>query len=188
MIIHNKYIKWKQELHTDLCESLVDFGREHLSIYKVTNVPKYRSFQYRILQRGITTNIQLYKWNMAETEMCSYCKENKETLTHLFYDCKYAQELWVEVLQLIQRKTHNSKIAFNAENVILNKLDNQRGSITNFICLMTKQYIYKQRCLKEEINFHQFQKQLKLVENIERYIAIKNNRLAKHKLKWNPIN
>ena len=46
MLIHNKYMKWKQELGTDLCESLCDFGKSHLDIFRTTNVAKYRSFQY----------------------------------------------------------------------------------------------------------------------------------------------
>ena len=44
--VHNKYIKWVHALGTDFCEGLLDFAKLHKEIYVVTNVAKYRSFQY----------------------------------------------------------------------------------------------------------------------------------------------
>ena len=49
MLLHNKYIKWRSQLGEDYDESLYEFGRNHLNIYKLTNIPKCRSFQYRLL-------------------------------------------------------------------------------------------------------------------------------------------
>ena len=66
--VHSKYLKWMQDLGTNFCESLVEFGRLHLNIYKVTNVTKYRSFQYRLLQRGLVANIQLQKWGLIPSD------------------------------------------------------------------------------------------------------------------------
>ena len=34
--VHNKYLKWVQELGSNFCESLVDFGKIHLEVYKCT--------------------------------------------------------------------------------------------------------------------------------------------------------
>ena len=48
-MINNKYIKWVQELGSGFCEDVFKFGELHQDIYKVTNVAKYRSFQYRLL-------------------------------------------------------------------------------------------------------------------------------------------
>ena len=61
LIIQNKYVKWGQELSCPISDTLVEFGQHHKSLYAVTNVPKYRSFQYRLLQRALVTNIQLEK-------------------------------------------------------------------------------------------------------------------------------
>ena len=78
MIIHNKYMKWIQELGQDPFGSLHDFAQSHCKIYKVTNVTKYRSFQYRLLQRGLVTNIQLYKWDIVEDNLCTFCHQEVE--------------------------------------------------------------------------------------------------------------
>ena len=61
IIMSNKYIKWRLELGESFCETLIDYRDEHINIYRTTNVPKYRSFQYRLLQRALVTNIQLEK-------------------------------------------------------------------------------------------------------------------------------
>ena len=49
---YTKWSKWNQEIGDDFCEDVCVFNTLHLDTYKVTNIAKYRSFQYRILQRG----------------------------------------------------------------------------------------------------------------------------------------
>ena len=85
--IHYKYVKWREDLGEDIAESIWDFGKIFQQIYSVTNVPRLRSFQYRMLQRGLVTNIQLYNWKLIETELCTFCLQESETVIHLFCDC-----------------------------------------------------------------------------------------------------
>ena len=87
IILHNKYMKWRGEVGGAVAETLIDFRDTVVNIHKITNIPKFRSFQYRILMRGIVTNIQLYQWKMLENDNCYYCNCERETLSHLFYYC-----------------------------------------------------------------------------------------------------
>ena len=50
--------------------------------------------------------------------------------------------------------------------------------------LIGKQYVYRQRCLKEPIQFQALKAQIFHIESIEKYIAIKNNRLRVHQKNW----
>ena len=52
------------------------------------------------------------------------------------------------------------------------------------MCLLTKQYIYRQRCLQQEIIFNAWRNHVNQVENIEKYIATKNGKLGIHQKKW----
>ena len=54
LLIHSKYIKWIQELGSDFCDGICDFGQRHLDLYKVTNVTKYRNFQYQVAAERIS--------------------------------------------------------------------------------------------------------------------------------------
>ncbi len=46
------------------------------------------------------------------------------------------------------------------------------------------QYIYASRCLKAIPNFNQLKAKILDMHNIEKYIAIKNDKMKKHQKKW----
>ena len=184
ILIHNKYIKWMSEIGHDFCEGLLDFAQKHTNIYKITNVAKYRSFQYRLLQRGIVTNIQLCAWKIIDSELCSFCGQQRETTLHLVHTCPHAVSLWDNVLRYITQRFNIQHFDMSSKAVLFNEIAQPARHIANFICLLTKQYIYRQRCLKQDISFPQFKAHVRKIENIEKYIAIKNDKLAKHNKKW----
>ena len=54
----------------------------------------------------------------------------------------------------------------------------------NLLCLFTKQYIYKQRCLNKQISFAELGASFRNMEKIEKYIATKNGKTNIHNKKW----
>ena len=128
MLIHNKYMKWREDLGAELCQSLVEFGQRHKEVYKITNVPKYRSFQYRLLQRGIVTNIHLKKWGLSETDLCSFCHLQKETLMHLFTSCEHVMEFCSPVAYYIESRYQISTGSIRNEDIIFNSVTRPIGA------------------------------------------------------------
>ena len=187
IVSHNKYLKWANELGQPLCEDMVEFGSLHMDIYKVTNVPKFRSFQYRLLQRGLVTNVQLHKWGVLQNYNCSWCKLEKETVSHLFYFCDIVQDLWKQLLEWISKNFSVGVITFNVTTVLCNRLVQGKGHVVNFMCLITKQYIYSQRCLGNQIHFGVLVKNILALENIEKYIAIKKSETSETHSKMEKI-
>ena len=61
-LLHPKKEKWEEELSIQM--TYESYLKEFLNIRKVTNITKYRSFQYRLLHRAIVTNETLYKWKI----------------------------------------------------------------------------------------------------------------------------
>ena len=182
--IHNKYIKWRDEIGQNLVDTLCDYRDEHRAIYKTTNIVKYRSFQYRILQRGLVTNIHLYKWGLKPSEMCYFCKEEKETISHMIWGCEKVQEMWKNVYKYIETRFLKKELVYEVKAVILNKITEPRHHVANFVCLIVKQYIYRQRCQEKEISFQGVKAVICQMENIEKYIAMKNGKIAVHYKKW----
>ena len=88
-----KCIAWEEELCTEI--NYETFIRCFNDIYKVTNVAKDRSFQYRLLHRAIITNVHLARWGKCPDNLCTFCNETKETYVHLFIYCKYVEQLWI---------------------------------------------------------------------------------------------
>ena len=52
-----------------------------LDLYKITNVGKYRSFQYRLLIHSIVLNVYLKKCNMDDNY--AFCNDETETMSFI---------------------------------------------------------------------------------------------------------
>ena len=75
-------------------------------------------------------------------------------------------------------------IDFSEQNVICNLLIENPKNVKNFICLLTKQYIYRQKCLGKSLSFMELRNHIKTIEIYEKYNAIRSNQLYKHEKKW----
>ena len=154
-------------------------------IKELTNITKYRSFQYKLLQRAVITNLHLKKWNVLDSSMCTFCGKEEETYLHLFVWCEEVKQLWLNVESFMDELSQEP-IVFQEDTVLWSHLVAQPvGHLKNFISLVTKHYIYKQRCLKEKLNFEQLKHLIFSLEGIKKYYAIKGNKLNKHQIKWN---
>ena len=186
-LLHGKYIKWRQDLFQDLyfVNTITDFGLLHKDVLCVTNVVKLHSFQYRFLQRGLVLNKQLCKWGLKETSLCSFCNREEETILHLFVSCAVTATLWLAVKNYIDENYPDVKAVFGPANIVQNRLVERKSHGINTLCLVTKQYIYRQRCLDKPLNMIELRYEFEKTKNIEKFIAVKNNRLLVHNRKWN---
>ena len=141
-------------------------------VYSVTNVPKLRSFQYR-----------LKDYKIKDSDKCTFCHIHREELFHLFYKCKYMNTLWYNIVQLCKLP----KVPTFEDILLKNILPNAK-LLPNFLILLAKHFIYRMRCEKKIPLFHIFQKEITLYKNLEETIARKNNKLPLHTLKWSWIN
>ena len=61
---------------------------------------KIRMFQYKILNNIFYLNpfikILLYHMNLVESPLCSLCKKEVETISHLFLRCEFSTRRWAE--------------------------------------------------------------------------------------------
>ena len=149
----------------------------------VSNVAKLRSFQYRLLNLAIITNVDLYCWNVRQSEQCSFCSQARETVAHLFFECYTIQELWRSISDLIMDLF---KVSPNVtmKSIMFNSILDDRSHVANLICLLVKQYIYRQRCLDKPIRFSECKNIIFNTRNTEKYIAVKNGTVKKHLIKW----
>ena len=180
-MVTNKCEKWNQELEINLSNQ--EFVQHVRRIYVTTNNPKLRSFQFRLLYRGIITNSHLFRWTMRETNLCSFCETDKESYRHLFWDCSSAKELWNSATN-IGYDLSGSYMNLTLDNIIFNKVSYKGNHVLNLLCLITKQYIYAQRCKGSALNGIELKAKILSVRNIEGFIAKKNNLYEKHAAKW----
>ena len=55
---------------------------------------KIRMFQYKILNNVLYLNQRLSDMNIVGSSLCSQCKKEPETISHLFLNCTFSQKLW----------------------------------------------------------------------------------------------
>ena len=173
--------RWEHELQIEISmEKLLSCFHD---IHTVTNIPKYRSFQFRLLHRALVLNPQLARWGMCETGLCTFCQKEVETLSHLFVHCERLQDIWIP-MESFMNKYSAEQIDFNVESVLTNRFVKDRTNIKIFLCLITKQYIYRNRCLKKNLIFAEIKASIKQIECMEKYNAVQKNNLQKHLKKW----
>ena len=153
------------------------------NIYKITNVPKLRSFQYRLLHCAIVTNVHLFKWKIKNTPLCSFCHEEDENISHLFYNCPEVMKIWKEVPNICSLFTDHP-ISVTIKNVMLNSIASKPSNVANFLCLTTKQYIYKHKCLGRTLSTAGLREIIYHYRNLEKYVATRNNKLHIFDAKW----
>ena len=180
-LIHNKAMKWNQILSTEW--DMLQFGKMHEEIKKITNYTKMRDFQYRLLQRALITNIQLKQWGITQSEACTFCNREPESVMHLLFQCPTVFALWENFTEFCLNE-FGTRPDISPETIITNRFCTPIGHVINAIGLFLKQYIYSKRCLKEPLIFGNFIRYIIKIKNIEKYIALKNDRLVTYVRKW----
>ena len=174
-----KLWKWAETLNISPDDLSARLHKCFRVIYGCTNVPKLRSFQYRLLHFGLVTNVQLHKWKMREDALCTFCGKEEETITHLFYTCPEVVVFWEGVSLLAAGAAAN----FAVDTVLLNDVVKSKH-IVNFLVLVAKQYIYSCKCGGKVPKLHAFKRKIRYIKNTEKYIASKNNSVHLHYRKW----
>ena len=77
-----------------------------ISLYRTTEDTKLLNFQYKLIHRIMYTNSRLSKCHLMETELCTFCYEQKETLKHLFFDCCHVRTFLLQLREEIFVECH----------------------------------------------------------------------------------
>ena len=113
-----------------------------ICVNKVTSEPYLQTFQYKILNRTLNCNYNLFKWNILEHCMCHYCPLEIDTIEHHLYYCPESKMFWENIENWLE-STIKIKFSFTICEVIFGMLDldvNIRHSV-NYILLLGKWYI-----------------------------------------------
>ena len=125
------------------------------------------------------------KWDPNCSTKCSFCNVEEETYCHLFYTCAKTRELWTRIENSICCTGNNINIT--PVNVILNQISSNKKDVMNFICLLLKQYVYRCRCMREQLSFIQFKQHVIKIRSYEKLNASLSNKLVFHYQKWSKI-
>ena len=139
-------------------------------------------YPLKILHRYLAVNKLLAQIGIVDSDLCSFCKREKEDIQHFFWDCTELVSFW----QNIQTHILKNSVHLDMRNVVLGLCDIENSKF-NFVILNAKYYIYKCKWDESKPNYNVFIKILKTCKDTEKMIALKNNRVDKWNSKWNKI-
>ncbi len=174
-------IKWSNILEIEESQ-----WREIFSLpFKLTANTKLQWLQFRINHYILATNKYLCKVNITDDPNCTFCKDEVETIEHLFWNCDVIQNFVEQIDNWLL--SNGVSIPFTKTRFIFGNTSHVvKGEASNLIILSIKQYIYNTRCYKKKLSLHAFIAKLKDFYNLEKCIAVKNKTLEHFYKFWNP--
>ena len=135
--------QWNIELKADFSEEEWEKIRTHG--HTISMSAKLKLFQFRVLSKRLTTNVQRHIWNKEVSPLCTFCNIRKETVHHLLISCQTSQKIWIALAKWLQY-FFNIQTTLDEKTIILNKYKGQCAEMINKCILIAKQYIYAAKC------------------------------------------
>jgi hypothetical protein len=174
--------KWNRKLDRNI-NWLVTFTK----IKKIKEI-KLKWFQIRIINRIIATNRTLQWMKVTNDDRCSFCKDETETIEHLFWGCDIVQGFWLQFMNVLQNKcVHLQDIHFCEELILLGHVRGFKSDdVFDTILLMGKYFIYTCKHTNTQPIVENFLRQLKYRFCIEKYLSNVNQTYDDFVQEWRP--
>ena len=181
-------MKLDQLQKRDLKNSFLIYALDWHDVYKlpfnVLTDTKSREFQYRILNRYLTTNSFLYTIGLANSPLCTFCQQESESLEHLLITCSCTKSFWSDFitwsnqLNIFLRDLSDSDILFGFWQRKEDYL------FINHMLVLAKQHIYECRNKCTYPSFTIFLNKVSYVYQLEKKLMYSSNKVAYQESKW----
>ena len=158
-----------------------DWGIVFSNVGKITNEPYFQSFQYKIINRTINCKYNLFKWQLADSPKCGYCNGNNiDTLDHHLFYCEVANLFW-KSLECWIKNNLNMSFAFTVCEILLGTNFQNEGNlvVVNYLILLGKWFLNKQKSENQPISFTHFlmklKSKVKVICNLYKIKKVVNN-------------
>ena len=108
--------------------------------------PYVKAIQFKVLNSILFTNSKLFKIGYRTNNLCSFCKQESETIKHFFHDCPYSNLFWknVELYYFVLRK---QQLHLTLKDILIGILTSE-SSLLNYLILIGKIYLWSCRGTK----------------------------------------
>ena len=113
-----------------------NFGWKFELPFFLTKDSMLQWFQYRIIHRILGTNRLMFKMGVVDQNNCSFCNHFSETIVHLFWECRYVDQFWRDLIKWLSEEFQNSFTNWSKKDIIFGNRGMQISS--NIIILLAK--------------------------------------------------
>ena len=146
--------KWLADCELESHET-IDWKSVYLLPFKCTKITKLITFQFKLLHRRLATNSFLKKIGVKESDLCTFCKTERESLIHLFWSCALTSIFWKDFKQWIT--TNNENVTSNfSPAAVLGLKPFFISKKTHRLCLIARYYIWVCRTQEKALRLENF--------------------------------
>ncbi len=135
--------KWGLDLQLDIPAE--EWSSIYFMPFTITKDTFLQNVHFKLMHRILPCNSFLYKCNLKETELCTFCNETKERLFHIFWECNIVQNFWLSIKQWFA--ILGIVIPYCPKQIIFG-VDKEHPfrDMINHVFLILKYYIFKCKC------------------------------------------
>ena len=155
-----------------------------VKVCKATNSSRIKMFHYKLVNRIITTNKYLKIIKVKDSDNCTFCGEETETLAHMYWHCSRVQSYIQSVKRVIARQWQSDLHINIKQWFFLTEL----SDIEALIITLAKMVIHEARMKETQPTATHFHNKLQWEEEIERNAARLANKQDTFEKKWGQVN
>ena len=150
-----------------------------------TKDTKLRWLQFRLLHNILTTNRSVSKYKEDQTDLCTFCNNQSETIQHLFYSCTVVKQFWVQLFDLINKRCrHANNFKVNEIFILFGESEHMYSdNVCDLILLLAKLFIYRSKVQKSNLVLRNFLKDVHNIYSCEKIIYKNNQKFIN---RWQP--
>lgn len=170
-------------------ERLIDKDIVWPKVFSVTRKiqeVKLKWFQMKINYRVLVTNSILRDMGVLASNLCNFCKVERDTIYHYVWHCEHAQAFWVDFENYLRDKCHNcSRLKLNSTIVLFGYDDNIKTDAGfDHILLIAKFYVYKCRIANTRPRLPVYLQELAYAHQVDKYVHRITMRQDQYIQKW----
>ena len=171
--------KWNNELNLNANFNWNIIYRIPFNVTKDSNL---QWFQYKVNHRILGTNYLLHKMGIKNVSTCSFCKNQVETIKHLFWDCQLSNSFWDEIKSWINSKCTDVNTNWTSSDIILGNEHLNKATLN--LILLGKYTLYRCKLQNSVPSFNLYKSYVDILLKIQLYNAKKENNVPKFDKEW----
>jgi nitrogen regulatory protein PII-like uncharacterized protein len=169
--------KWEEDIKEELVEE--EWTKHLIQSRKTMINTKMQTWVYKYTMRAVPYNKKLFEMGLSPNNLCTFCQEEIESITHLYWECRLIQDLWT----FISTK-FNTNINTKLGLLGLQQICYKRNPGIYMYTHLTRYYIHVCKCAGNIPTVYGLERIIMTRKNREREIAVRNNNYRNFQERW----
>ena len=174
--------KWSENLNDEIDSRTLQISFKNAKKFSPSVYQYYN--QYKLIHRRTVNNQLLKRMKIVESEYCLFCKDQVETIEHVYLQCPNSVNLWNETIKWV-RNIQDRHFIISDHEKIFGTTDNIH--VTNLLIISVKDVIYQKRKEGKTMSIIDVKRSLLKNLSIVKLKDVLQDDLELFEAKWEPF-